>query len=308
MKGIFAAAVTPVDRDGEISHVRLAAHLRWLLHHGCHGVALFGTTGEAPSFSVAERQAALEAVLRHGLAPERLILGIGCCARADTLALARHGLDLGVERMLMLPPFYFKEVPEEGVFRAFAELIEGLGSDRLRLLLYHFPRMSMVPIARPVIERLLGRFPEIVRGIKDSSGDWDHTRELIATFPGFSVFSGSDMHLLRNLRAGGAGTISAGANLACASSRDVFDGIARGDEALAERAMKCVAAVRTVLGRHPMIPAIKHVIATGARDPVWRHVRPPLVELAAAAGETLLRDLETAGYLYDPEAYAAVSA
>ncbi len=308
MKGIFAASVTPVDSDGEISHERLAAHLRWLLHHGCHGVALFGTTGEAPSFSVAERRGALEAVLRRGVAPERILLGIGCCAHADTLALARHGLDHGVTRMLMLPPFYFKEVPDEGVFRSFAELIEGLGSDRLELVLYHFPRMSMVPISRAVIERLLGRFPGIVRGIKDSSGDWRHTAELIAAFPGFAVFSGSDMHLLRNLEAGGAGTVSAGANLACASSRDVFDGVARGDRALAERAMKCVAAVRTVLGNHPMIPAIKRVIAEGTRDPVWNHVRPPLVALDAAAGEALLGELETAGYVYDPEAYAAVSA
>ncbi len=308
MKGIFAASVTPVDSDGEISHVRLAAHLRWLLHHGCHGVALFGTTGEAPSFSVAERQAALEAVLRRGVAPERILLGIGCCAHADTLALARHGLDAGVTRMLMLPPFYFKDVPEEGVFRAFAELIEAVASDRLQLVLYHFPRMSMVPIARPVIERLLGRYPDTVRGIKDSSGDWEHTRGLIAAFPGFSVFSGSDMHLLRNLQAGGAGTISAGANLACASSRDVFDGVARGDAAAAERAMQCVAAVRTVLGRYPMIPAIKHVIAEGTRDPVWDTVRPPLVELDAGAGSALVRELETAGYVYDPEAYAAVSA
>ncbi len=308
MKGIFAASVTPVDRDGEISHVRLAAHLRWLLHHGCHGVALFGTTGEAPSFSVAERQAALEAVLRRGVAPERILIGIGCCAHADTLALARHALDLGVTRMLMLPPFYFKEVPDEGVFRAFAELIEALGSDRLRLVLYHFPRMSMVPINRPVIERLLGRYPGTVVGIKDSSGDWEHTQALIAALPDFSVFSGSDMHLLRNLRAGGAGTISAGANLACAYSRDVFDAVAKGDADAAERAMGCVSAVRGVLGHHPMIAAIKHVLAQGTRDPVWGTVRPPLVELDAASGSALLQELEAVGYVYDPEAYAAVSA
>ncbi len=308
MKGIFAASVTPVDRDGEISHVRLVAHLRWLLHHGCHGIALFGTTGEAPSFSVAERQAALEAVLRRGVAPERILIGIGCCAHADTLALARHALDLGVTRMLMLPPFYFKEVPDEGVYRAFAELIEALGSDRLRLILYHFPRMSMVPVNRPVIERLLGRYPGTVVGIKDSSGDWEHTRALITAFPDFSVFSGSDMHLLRNLQAGGAGTISAGANLACASSRDVFDAVAKGDAAAAERAMGCVSAVRGVLGHYPMIAAIKHVLAQGTRDPVWETVRPPLVELDAAGGASLLQELEAVGYVYDPEAYAAVSA
>lgn len=308
MKGIYAAIVTPVDERGAVDRSRFAAHARWLLHHGCHGLGLFGTTGEANSFTLGERQRALEELLAAGIPADRIILGIGCCAVGDTVALARHGLAHGVRRQLALPPFFYKNVADEGVYRAFAEVIERLGDPALELYLYHFPQMTAVPITRRVIARLLGSFPGVVRGLKDSSGDWPHTRDLITEFPDLLIYSGADNHLLDNLAAGGAGTISAAANLACAASRRVFEAFLEGDRTTAEREMTLVTAVRTALQRHPLIPAVKAVLADGLADPDWARVRPPLVELDAGSQAILLRDLEAAGYSYDPEAYTVATA
>jgi len=307
-RGIFAAIVTPVDDQGVISLERYCRHARWLLRQGCHGIGLFGTTGETQAFTVAERQAALEGAIAAGLPPEKMILGVGCCARNDSLALARHALDHGVTRLLALPPFFYKNNPDEGLFRAFAEIVEGVGDPRMALYLYHFPQVSGVPVTKPVIEKLLDRYPEAVRGLKDSSGDWDHTRDLIKSFPGFAVFSGADTHLLSNLEAGGAGTISAAANLNCAASRRVFDAFEKGDRAAAEEGMTLVAAVRKILQNYPLIPAIKYVIAQGNHDPFWARVRPPMVELDDATGRRLLEELEAAGYAYDPNLYTVAGA
>ncbi len=296
MRGIVAAAATPIGAEGGIDAAALAAHLQWLIDQGCHAVALFGTTGEAASFSVGERRQALEEVLARGIPATRIILGIGCCAHADSLALARHGRNQGIDRFLMLPPFYFKEVTEEGLYRAFASLIDDLGGT-FELYLYHFPRITHVPLPLSLIERLIERYPEVVRGIKDSSGDWEHTARLLARFPDFTVFSGSDYHLLRNLRAGGAGTISAGANLAGGASRAVFDAVAQGRGEEAEQAMERVRAVRAALGRHPMIPAVKRAIAEIARCPSWAVVRPPLVPLEGREAAALIAELRAVGAL-----------
>ncbi|HET6468783.1 MAG TPA: dihydrodipicolinate synthase family protein, partial [Geminicoccaceae bacterium] len=158
-RGIYAAILTPVDSDGRISVERWARHARWLLRHGCHGLGVFGTTGEAVAFSTAERQAGLDALAGAGLEPQRMILGIGATARSDTLAIARHALGLGCRRLLMMPPFFYKNISDEGLFRAFAVVVDGLGDGRLELFAYHFPQASAVPVTVPVIERLLGAYP-----------------------------------------------------------------------------------------------------------------------------------------------------
>lgn len=307
-KGIYAAVVTPVETTGAISVERYCRHARWLLRQGCTGLGVFGTTSETQAFSVAERQAGLEAFLAAGLPAERLILGIGCCARSDTVALARHALANRVGRLLMLPPFFYKNNSDEGLYRAFAEVIEAVGDPRLRLLLYHFPQVSGVPVTRAVIERLVQRYPQTVVGIKDSSGDWQHTAGLIAAFPQLAIYSGADAQLLQNLEAGGAGTFSAAANLAAAASAAVLAAFERGDRAAALRALPLVTAVRDALGRYPLIPGIKHVIGDGQHDAVWQTVRPPLVELDAASGAALLRELDAAGYVYDPDLYSVGTA
>jgi 4-hydroxy-tetrahydrodipicolinate synthase len=295
-RGILAAIVTPVDADGGVDPGRLAAHARRLLGQGCHGLALFGTTGEATSFSVGQRQAALEALLAAGVPPDRLVLGVGTSARDETLALARHGLALGCRRLLMQPPFFYKRVSDDGLFAAFAEVAEAVGGDGAELLLYHFPQVTQVPLTRPVIERLVAAHPGVVRGIKDSSGDLAHTLGLVGDFPGLAVYAGNDSHLLDVLRAGGAGTISAAANLNAAASRAVLDAFEAGDGPAAEAGMGRVTAVRKVLEAVPLIPAIKRVLAGDADDPAWERVRPPLVPLGPEAGRELARALADAGW------------
>ena len=202
---------------------RYGRHARWLLRQGCHGIAVFGTTGETQCYSVGERQDALEAMIGAGLDPSRMILGIGCCARADTVALGRHALEHGVTRLLMLPPFFYKDTADEGMVRAFAEAIEGIGDDRLALYLYHFPRVSMVPVTKGVIARLLDLYPDTVKVLTDSIGYLNQTRDLVGTFNVFEVYSRADDHLLDNLQAGGSGPIAAAANRSCPASRKVVD-------------------------------------------------------------------------------------
>jgi 4-hydroxy-tetrahydrodipicolinate synthase len=299
LRGIFAAVLTPVDGDGRISIERWAAHSRWLLAHGCHGLGVFGTTGETYGFSVAERQAGLEALIGAGLAPEAMIVGIGACARSDTLAIAHHAIGLGCHRLLMMPPFFYKNLPDEGLYRAFAEVIDGLEDDGLELLAYHFPQASGIPVTMGVIERLVEAYPANFKGLKDSSGSWPHTKELIERFPTLSIFAGADGHLLDVLTAGGAGTISAAANLNSAASREVFDGFERGDRAAAVVGMTRVRNVRKALEGASLIPSLKHVVAKGQNDPEWNRLRPPLVELSEEAGEAVLARLKEAGYRYE---------
>ena len=301
--GIYAAAVTPVDDAGAISIERFARHARWLLRHGCHGICLFAVTGEAASFSVGERQTALDSLVAAGIPPERLIVGVGTCARADTLALARHALGLGCRRLVMLPPYFFRRLLDEGVFRVYAEVLDALGDSRLELFLYHNPQTTGAPITAAVIERLLTAYPASIKGVKDSSASLAHLRELIASFPDLAVFAGSDKELLPVLEAGGAGTISAAANINCALSREVYDAFVAGDRERAVERMRRVRKAREELEGYPLVPAVKFVIAEGLNDEAWRRVRPPLVELDNPSGQHLMLRLEEVGCSYDPELY-----
>lgn len=300
LKGIWAAILTPVDGDGRVDVARWVGHVRRLLEHGCHGIAVFGTTGEAQAFSVAERQRALDGLLASGIDAGRIALGVGCCARDDSVALSRHGLAVGVRLQLALPPFFYKGSSDEGLVRAFAELIDGVADPHLALLLYHFPQASGVPVTHGVIDRLTRAYPGVV-GIKDSSGDLDHTLALIQRWPDLAVFAGNDAHLLPVLEAGGAGTISAAANLAHLQSRAVWDAHAAGDGMAAGTAMAAVRAVREVTQTVPLIPGLKHVLAQELGDEAWARVRPPLVELDERAGAALRAALDQAGWRSHPE-------
>jgi 4-hydroxy-tetrahydrodipicolinate synthase len=308
MRGIHAAVITPVENSGGISIERLARHCRWLLRQGCHGLAIFGTTSEAQAFSIDERKATLDALLASGLEPDLLSIGTGLCARADTVSLTKHALAAGCTNILMLPPFFYKNVPDDGVFAAFAEVIEAVGDERMDIYLYHFPQMSAVPINKPVIERLLKTYPSVVKGLKDSSGNWEHAKDLVESFPGFEVFVGSDKQLLDLLETGGQGTISAAANLNCEASRAVFDAFEAGDMAAAKDGMTMVTAVREALEGYPLIPAIKYVISEGMHDEVWQTVRPPLMRLDEAEGRKLVEALDECGYAYDPDLYSVAGA
>jgi len=273
---VLAASLTPLTADKSIAHDRFAGHVKSLLENGCDGVLLFGTTGEANSFTVGERRAALESLLEAGVAPSTLMVGTGCCALPDTLSLTRHALELGVHRVLVLPPFYYKNVSEDGLFNTFATLIEQLDNPALRLYLYHFPKMAVVSFTPELIARLAERFPEQLAGIKDSTGNKEHTMMLNSRFPSLEVFAGSEMFLLDYLRAGGAGCISATTNLTAGLAAAVRNHY---QSTNAEFEQQQLSAVRAVFERYPVIGALKGLLAMQTGESAWQNLRLPLSNL-----------------------------
>ena len=288
--GVWSPVLVPLLPDLSIDSERFLAHAHWLLAQGCHGLALFGTTSEANSFSVSERKALVERVIEGGIPPERLMIGTGCCALTDSVALTRHAMDAGCRRMLMLPPFYYKGMSDEGLFRSFAEVIERVGDPALAVFLYHFPRLSGVPVTEGLIALLDGEFPEVIAGVKDSSGDWSNTRMMLDRFPHLAIFPGSEVFLLDGLRTGGAGCITATSNVNAAGARAIFDAWDDGNDA-ADAMQEAATSVRRAIDRHPGIPAQKYLIAHYRNDPAWRAVRPPMTDLTDDSGRDLLDGL-----------------
>jgi 4-hydroxy-tetrahydrodipicolinate synthase len=295
LAGVLAPVLTPFRADRSPDPGRLATLCRWLLGQGCAGLAVFGTTSEANSLTVEERERLLEAILAAGVPPAALMPGTGSCALGDAVRLTGLAVRSGCAGVLVLPPFYYKGVPEEGLFRFFSELVERVGDRRLRLYLYHIPPVAQVGIPDAVVERLLARYPGAVAGMKDSSGDWAHAQATLSAFAGsgFDVFVGSERFLLANLKAGGAGCITATGNVNAAGiSRLWREWRTPGAGAL----QAGLDAVRGAFEGHPVVAALKAVVARSTGDPAWRTVRPPLVELAPEREARLLADLETLGF------------
>ncbi|HRK69180.1 MAG TPA: dihydrodipicolinate synthase family protein, partial [Hyphomonas sp.] len=277
--GIFAAVLTPLDGDLAPDHALFARHCRWLLAHGCDGLSILGTTGEANAFSRDERIEILERLVDAGIPASRLIPGTGCCAIPDTVALSRHATAIGAAGVLVLPPFYYKGVSDDGLFAAYSEVIERVGDDRLRVYLYHFPQMTAVPLSRALIGRLIERYPGTVAGMKDSSGDTANMIETAAAFPGFRVFAGSDESLLPVLRGDGAGCITAVGNVAAEISAKVLAAHREGDADGAEKAQARLNAVRKAIAAYPLSAGLKEIMAGYSGIESWRHIRPPLIQL-----------------------------
>jgi 4-hydroxy-tetrahydrodipicolinate synthase len=295
LSGILAPVLTPFRADLSPDPERLTSLCRWLLSQGCAGLAVFGTTSEANSLSADERQRLLEHLLGAGVDPATLLPGTGCCAFTDTVRLTGLAVRSGCAGALVLPPFYYKGVSDDGLFRSFAELIERVGDRRLRVYLYHIPPVAQVGFSAALIERLLSRYPGVVAGMKDSSGDWGHTRAAIDSFArsGFDVFVGSERFLLQNMRAGGVGCITASANVNPAAIARLFrEWRSPGADGLQEE----LSAVRGLLERHPVIAALKAVAASFGGGPAWRPVRPPLVELPEDASRDLAAELRRRGF------------
>ncbi len=280
--GVFCASVTPVTADLTPDHKAFVAHCWHLLEQGCDGIALLGTTGEANSFSSSERRALLEAAVGSGIAPRCLLPGTGVTACTETVELTRHALSLGVTRVVMLPPFYYKSISDDGLFAAYAEIAERVGDARLQVVLYHIPQFSAVPITFPVIERLRARYPATFVGIKDSSGDLANMLAMVERFPGLAVLAGADPLMLPLLRQGGAGCITATSNLVASDLSLIYRHYA--DAAFAaevEAAQARVVTARTQISQFAQIASIKTLIARRTGHAGWSNVRPPLLPLTA---------------------------
>ena len=291
--GVLAPVVTPFNSDLSVNAGLLIRQCRWLLSQNV-GLAVFGTNSEANSLSVDEKIMLLDELVAAGIDAGRMMPGTGCCALNDTVRLTAHAVKLGCGGTLMLPPFYYKDVSDEGLYRSYSEIIERVADRRLQIYLYHIPPVSQVGISIDLVERLIKAFPQTIAGIKDSSGDWDNTRLLLEQeWDNFQVFAGSESFLLRNMQGGGAGCISATANVNPAAIRRLYSSW---QSAAADAMQKDLDAIRELLQRYPMIPALKAMVAFYSAEPAWDTVRPPLVELPEEQKLSLMKQLHLRGF------------
>lgn len=288
--GILPPVLTPFDADMAPDAARFVGHCRWLLEQGATGLAPFGTTGEGNSLSVDERLGLLEAAISGGIDPALMMPGTGCTALSDSVRLTRGAVEAGCGGVLMLPPFFYKGVSDDALFRSFAEVIEQVGDTRLKVYLYHIPPQAQLGFSLDLIARLLKAYPGTVVGLKDSSGDWSNTKAIIDAFPGFATFSGSEVFLLDNLRAGGVGCITASGNVNVAAIRALCEHW-RDDSADARQA--AITKARETIQAYPLIPALKAIVANHRDDPAWTRTRPPLLDLPAETAQALLADLRS---------------
>jgi len=283
---VMAPVLTPFLEDLSPDFDLFVGFCRWLASQGA-GLAVFGTNSEANSLTVEERLELLSHAIEGGIDPSRLVPGTGACAIGDAVRLTRAAVQAKCAGVLMLPPFYYKQVSEDGLFGSFAEVIERVGEQGLQILLYHIPQVSGVAISPGLIERLRKRYPRIVVGMKDSSGDMNYTKAAILRFPGFKVYAGSDALLLGTLRLGGVGCISATANVNPAAIVKLREDWQKDD---AERRQEAMARLRKIFEGLPMISALKAAVAHHGKCARFAQVRPPLMKLnEAQAGELTAR-------------------
>jgi 4-hydroxy-tetrahydrodipicolinate synthase len=283
--GVLVPALTPFRAELAVDRPAFLGFCRWLLEEGANGLAVFGTTSEANSLSVAERRNLLEELVEKGTPAARLMPGTGASNLPDAVELTRHAIEAGAPGVLLLPPFYYKNVPEDGVFAYYAEVIERVGDRRLKVFLYHIPQMSGVPITHALISRLVKAYGPVIAGLKDSSGSWESTAGFLKEFPDLAIFPASERFVVQGLAAGAAGCISASANYQVGDIRRLIDS-GEGNER--------VSRVRSVFEKVPLIPALKAAIAHRLGNTAWRATRPPLAPLPEAQAKELIEALAAA--------------
>jgi 4-hydroxy-tetrahydrodipicolinate synthase len=291
--GVLVPVLTPFTPGGEPDSGRFVAFCRWLLDRGAGGLSIFGTTSEANSMAAAERMALLDRLIEAGIPAQKLMPGTGACSMTEAAGLVRHAVGHGCGGVLMLPPFYYKGVSDDGIFAFISAVIDKVASSALRIYLYHIPPVAQVGYSLDLVGRFIAAYPRTVVGLKDSSGDWSNTAALLDRFPGFAVFPGSEVFLLDALRKGGAGCITASGNVNVPGIRKLYDNwrAPQADTLQAE-----VTTLRKALQAYPMVPALKRVVAHFHNDPDWAGVRPPLVPLDQAQSSALIADLAKLGF------------
>jgi 4-hydroxy-tetrahydrodipicolinate synthase len=332
IRGVLAPVVTPFKADLSPDPQRFIRHCQWLLSQNC-GLAVFGTTSEANSLAAKERSTLLDDLVAAGVEPSRMMPGTGCCSITETVKLTTQAVKHGCAGVLMLPPFYYKEINEEGLYRYFGEVVQRVADARLKIYLYHIPPVAIVGITPRLVERLLKAYPDTIAGMKDSSGDWNNTKTFLDAFAvrtrdqtssksqtpsskfqgsskiqcpkvegSFDVFVGSESFLLANMQNGGAGTITATANVNPAAIHGLYAACIEKSkfnnrESKLEQLQAKLNAVREIFGKKfPMIAAVKQAIAIYSNDPEWARVRPPLVGLTAEQACALENALNGIGF------------
>ncbi|MDE0305203.1 MAG: dihydrodipicolinate synthase family protein [Albidovulum sp.] len=287
-KGVYAAVATPVATDFSPDLPRFLNHCRWLLSNGCVGLAPLGTTGEGNSLGLDDRRRILDSMAQNGLPMDRVIAGTGSASIDDAVELSKFALDTGVNGLLMLPPFYYKNPSEDGLFKFFATVAERLAERSPRIFLYHFPQISAVPFTVPLTARLREAFPGVFVGLKDSGGDFETTRAFVEAFPGFEAFSGTETFAAENLAIGGWGCISATANL---TAPIVARRIAEKDPGRQAELDEKINELRSAISSVHNIGGSKGALSVFRRDPDWKRVIPPNAEISFEKASELAQEL-----------------
>jgi 4-hydroxy-tetrahydrodipicolinate synthase len=284
MSGVIAAIATAVDEAGEPDCARSSALARFLLDHGCDALNVLGTTGEATSFSIAQRRKVMTAYREAGLPMGRLMVGTGAAAVADAVELTRHAAELGFAAALLLPPFYYKGVADDGLLAYLETIVAATEARPIPIYLYHFPALSGVPWHVALLARIVSSFGGRIAGLKDSSGDLAFSRAAAAVAPGFAVFPSNEAALMEAREGPFAGCISATVNLNADLCARAYRG---GDAAAIEAAVN----IRRLFDGKPLVAGVKALLAHIHGDPAWARVMPPLTAFSAAD-----RTLAVSGY------------
>lgn len=297
LPGIWPALLTPLRADLSIDHARYAAHARALLEAGCGGVTPFGTTGEGPSFTVAERREAVDALVTGGVPASRILVSVSCAALPDAVALARHAQDVGAWGVLLLPPFYFKGVSDAGIVAAFSQVLDAVADRPLRVVLYHIPQVAAVALSQGVIKELLRRYPRNIVAIKDSQCDRAHSLALAEAFmapgsPLMGVHVGNELDLPALAACGSRGAVSGLANF---MPRVVHRLATEPDAARTAADHARVERLLGWLGAYALIPALKAIMAAQTGNMAWLRVRAPLVAIDADRFKTFSHELAALG-------------
>ena len=291
--GVLSPVLTPFTKDLKPDSRRLVKLCRWLSSQNV-ALVLFGTTSEANSLSLEEKISLLDDLIDAGINPSLLMPGTGCCSLTETVQLTSHAVKLGCKGTLMLPPFFYKDINDDGLFRSYAETIERVGDSALKIYLYHIPPVSGVNISLDLIERLVIRYPNTIVGVKDSSGNWENTQSILERqWDDFRVFAGSEHFLLQTMRAGGAGCISATANI---NPNAIYNLYKKWKSNQADDLQKQLNQVRATLESYPMIPALKSVVSYYSNHPDWTIVRPPFISLEKETQKELIQKLKSLGF------------
>jgi 4-hydroxy-tetrahydrodipicolinate synthase len=291
--GVNAAVLTAMNADLSVDLDRMARHSSWLLANGCNGLGILGTTGEAASLGIGERMAVVEGLIARGVPAARMMPGTGTAALTDTVLLTRHAEAQGCPGALLLPPFYYKAPSDDGLFAYFSEVIQRVGGN-IKLYLYNFPQQSAIPFSVDLIARLLRAYPGKVKGIKDSSGNYENGLAYVENFArdGFEVYAGDDTLLKPLLEKGSAGCITAASNVNCATGQVVYS---NWNNAAGAAAHEVLSATRKAVISVPLISGLKALVARNTGNPAWEAIRPPHLPLNAEQRAKLFAAFDACG-------------
>ncbi|MGV0962791.1 MAG: dihydrodipicolinate synthase family protein [Polynucleobacter sp.] len=290
LPAVLSPVLTPFKEDGSPDAKKLLKQCQWLEANGV-GQAIFGTNSEANSMSAPQKMGTLTALIEGGLNPAHMMPGTGATSIDATVNMTRHAVQHKCAGVLMLPPFYYKDVTDDGLFAYFSEVIQKVGDAGLQIYIYNIPPVTKINLSLSLLERLAKEYPKTVVGMKDSSGDWAYTESVIKLLApsGFRVYAGSEVFLMRALRAGGVGCISATANV---NPRAIAELAAHWRESDADQRQAALDQVRSIFAQYQMIAGMKTAVAHFSKDSEWLRVRPPLMQLSADQQAKLLGELQ----------------